>query len=196
MDQFNESKQRLLQRCVPALRALTESQKLDFTVDTTLNDDDFKVEIETKIAQIEQFSESLVKFVKDINEERYTLKHIAESITDAAEGDEARKAYLIIMQSEHGPVECLTKIDTEITRLHNERSRMQGYLDAVNTRLSLTNGGSTVCNPHSIRITSMLPTLSTSLSGQFQAIALPRPHPQQAYGQIAPLRLDIVMGVP
>ncbi|KAH7698961.1 hypothetical protein AAVH_33940, partial [Aphelenchoides avenae] len=100
MDNVNDSKLRLAQKCIPALTMATKSSEDTFEVDTSLADDDLKVELETKLAEIEQRSIELVKFTQEINAGSDTMKTLVESLTDDNEKQEACKLYLDFMQAD------------------------------------------------------------------------------------------------
>ncbi|KAH7696662.1 hypothetical protein AAVH_36266, partial [Aphelenchoides avenae] len=99
----------------------TKSSEDTFEVDTSLADDDLKVELETKLAEIEQRSIELVKFTQEINAESDTMKTLVESLTDDAEKQEAGKLYLDFMQADRGPMHTLSVLSDEVARLENEK---------------------------------------------------------------------------
>lgn len=64
MNDFNETKNRTLQKCIPALSAVTQASKIDLLVDLRLSDDDLKVELETKLSALTQSNDALVRFAQ------------------------------------------------------------------------------------------------------------------------------------
>lgn len=175
MEQVEEAKLRLVNTCVPALNAAHQARNLDLQVDQTLGDDDFKVEVETKIVSIKQATDALLKFARDINHETELYRQLTESLSDPQQSADARQSYLDTLNGNRGPVQVVNAINEEVSRLHSEKSRLQGHLDAVVARISLQNSSATPTNTSTLRATAMLPTLNDLLKQTPSQTSSPTP---------------------
>lgn len=136
-----------MQKCIAALNQKGQSSAENFFIDTSGNDEDVKTEIETKLAEVDQFSQALLKFTKDITAESDIMRGLIEGIEDPIDKQTAGNTYLEFMQNDQGPMRTLFALNDEVKRLQNESVRLRQLLDATNTRIAMRNGTPVSGNP-------------------------------------------------
>lgn len=163
MDNVEESKLRITQKCIPALTAKDQSAALALFVDTSHKDEVVKADIETKLAIVKQNTDDLLNCVKEINAESDILRRLVESHTDQQQRETATNDYKQFMHSDKGPVHCLLEVNNEVKRLENEQVRLQRLLDYTNTRISVRTSEPLEGGAQSLSAMAVLPSLSQLL---------------------------------
>lgn len=160
--EISEAVLRITQKCLPALTAKNNSSTLVCEHRTDLKDEELKTELELQLAHIDQAQNELLNFVREINTECENYKALVPTLfaNDEEKLKEETDRYSQVLHDSRGPLDCVKQINEETQRLANEELKVRRFLDAVNSRLSLSENVPVTSGAVPLRVAAHLPSLS------------------------------------